>query len=260
MSSMGIREKLFRFAGFYPDANLPPLLPGLAPACSRPACRRRGQPRHGRGPRWAAGPFRVACSNVAQDAALIAQSGAPRRRFLGRQTPDGQPATSRRCSAAPDTAVRFDAAGARPSRALPPARRAGPSTHVAIVCHPDAGVEHATPTTPCREPATSSRACRRAGARAEADRFAEYFDDDRRCASTAQARAGPAAARRLLPRPGRQPHQRGLPATRWWSSPPRLRGGRGVPRRPALLAHPHRGHRATSPSSSPTSTSSSRCS
>ena len=81
-----------------------------------------------------AGPFRVACSNVAQDAALIAQSGvAPQDFWEGVPTND-QPRYLTQILSAPATAVRFTVAV--PDEALYAHQRGQGVEHAAIVCHP----------------------------------------------------------------------------------------------------------------------------
>lgn len=77
------------------------------------------------------GPFRVACSNVEQDAALIAQSGAPPADFW--EGSGGRYISQ--ILAVPGAAVRF-AAPVPDLRELYPQHAGGVVDHVAIVCHP----------------------------------------------------------------------------------------------------------------------------
>jgi len=86
-------------------------------------------------PSLGAGPFRIACSNVAQDAALIAQSGSLATDFWEGKPLDGQPRYITQVLTAPETAVRVDVAVPADSSLYPQfAGQAVP--HVAIVCHP----------------------------------------------------------------------------------------------------------------------------
>ncbi len=82
-----------------------------------------------------AGPFAVACSNVAQDPALIAQLGStPAEIWEGRPN-NGAPRYITQVLSAPTTAVRF-AAPVPDLRSLYPQFAGALVEHVAIVCHP----------------------------------------------------------------------------------------------------------------------------
>ena len=86
-------------------------------------------------PSLGAGPFRIACSNVAQDAALIAQSGSNATDFWEGRPKDGQLRYITQVLTAPQTAVRVDVAVPDQSSIYP--QFAGQSVvHAAIVCHP----------------------------------------------------------------------------------------------------------------------------
>lgn len=79
------------------------------------------------------GPFAVACSNVAQDEAAIAQSGAQPSEFW--EGSGGRYVSQ--ILAAPATAVRFDAL-VPDIRSIYPQHAGDAVEHVAIVCHPTA--------------------------------------------------------------------------------------------------------------------------
>lgn len=82
-----------------------------------------------------AGPYRVACTNVAQDTAAIAASGARPQDFWEGRVANDDTRYIAQVLSAPATAVRFGAA-VPDDRGLYP-RFAGQSVdHVAIVCHP----------------------------------------------------------------------------------------------------------------------------
>ncbi|MGE0355544.1 MAG: hypothetical protein AB7P08_01385 [Burkholderiales bacterium] len=82
-----------------------------------------------------AGPFRVACSNIAQDPALIAALGSTPEEIWEGRPRDGQGRYVSQVLAAPDAAFRFDAPVPDLREIYP--RFAGESVpHVAIVCHP----------------------------------------------------------------------------------------------------------------------------
>lgn len=83
----------------------------------------------------APGPFRVACSNIAQDEALIAQSGAAPSDFWEGRTANGQSRYLSQVLTAPGTAVRFDAP-VPDLREIYPQHAGGTVEHVAIVCFP----------------------------------------------------------------------------------------------------------------------------
>jgi hypothetical protein len=82
-----------------------------------------------------AGPFRVACSNVAQDEALIAALGSTPEAIWEGRPRDGQPRYITQILAAPATALRFDAP-VPDQREIYPRFAGGTVPHVAIVCHP----------------------------------------------------------------------------------------------------------------------------
>ena len=82
-----------------------------------------------------AGPFAVACSNIAQDEALIAALGSTPEEIWEGRPRDGQERYISQILAAPDTALRFDAPVPDLREIYP--RHAGDSVpFVAIVCHP----------------------------------------------------------------------------------------------------------------------------
>jgi fermentation-respiration switch protein FrsA (DUF1100 family) len=83
----------------------------------------------------AAGPFRVACSNVEQDASLIAQSGAQATDFWEGREAGGRTRYVSEVLTAPGTTIRF-AAPVPDIRSLYPQHAGGTVDHVAIVCHP----------------------------------------------------------------------------------------------------------------------------
>jgi hypothetical protein len=83
----------------------------------------------------APGPFKVACSNIEQNAALIAQSGAQATDYWEGRPVNDQPRYVSQVLAAPGTAVRFDAP-VPDIRSLYPQHAGGNVDHVAIVCHP----------------------------------------------------------------------------------------------------------------------------
>ena len=86
-------------------------------------------------PPIAAGPFKVACSNIAQDEALIAALGsAPAEIWEGRPH-DGELRYISQILSAPDTALQFNAPVPDDRSSYP--RLAGQNVpYVAIVCHP----------------------------------------------------------------------------------------------------------------------------
>jgi len=83
----------------------------------------------------APGPFKVACSNVEQNAAFIAQSGAGAEDYWEGRPVNDQPRYIGQVLTAPGTAVRFDAP-VPDIRTLYPQHAGGAVEHVAIVCHP----------------------------------------------------------------------------------------------------------------------------
>lgn len=83
----------------------------------------------------APGPFQVACSNVEQDAAFIAQSGAGAEDYWEGRPVNDQPRYIAQVLTAPGTAVRFDAP-VPDLRSLYPQHAGANVEHVAIVCHP----------------------------------------------------------------------------------------------------------------------------
>ncbi len=126
-------------------------------------------------PALGAGPFRIACSNVAQDAALIAQSGSLATDFWEGKPLDGQPRYITQVLTAPGTAIRVDVAVPDVSSIYPQfAGQAVP--HVAIVCHPtpaaNADPDYLLPgTTGALVPRMQA-----AGAAPKLIGAAEYFD------------------------------------------------------------------------------------
>ena len=86
-------------------------------------------------PPLASGPFTVACSNIAQDEALIASLGSTPEEIWEGKPRDGEERYVTQILAAPATALRFDAPVPDLRETYP--RHAGGSVpHVAIVCHP----------------------------------------------------------------------------------------------------------------------------
>ncbi len=86
-------------------------------------------------PSLGAGPFRIACSNIAQDAAAIAQSGSLATDFWEGRPKDGQLRYVTQVLTAPGTALVVDVAVPDQSSLYP--QFAGQSVpHAAIVCHP----------------------------------------------------------------------------------------------------------------------------
>jgi hypothetical protein len=83
----------------------------------------------------AAGPFKVACSNIAQDPALIAQYGSSPQDFWEGRPANGQLRYISQILAAPTTAIRF-AVAVPDLRSLYPQFAGDTVDHVAIVCHP----------------------------------------------------------------------------------------------------------------------------
>lgn len=81
------------------------------------------------------GPFKVACSNVEQDAARIAQSGARALDFWEGREANGTSRYVAQVLAAPATALRY-AAPVPDIREIYPQHAGGAVEHVAIVCHP----------------------------------------------------------------------------------------------------------------------------
>jgi hypothetical protein len=86
-------------------------------------------------PSLGAGPFRIACSNVAQDAALIAQSGSNATDFWEGRPNNGQLRYLTQVLTAPGTALTLDVA-VPPTPGLYPQFAGQAVPHAAIVCHP----------------------------------------------------------------------------------------------------------------------------
>lgn len=86
-------------------------------------------------PTIAPGRFAVACSNVEQDAALIAQSGAPAADFWEGRVVDGRPRYITEILAQPAAAIRVDAR-VPDIRTLYPGNAGEVVEFIAIVCHP----------------------------------------------------------------------------------------------------------------------------
>jgi hypothetical protein len=103
----------------------------------------------------APGPFKVACSNIAQDAALIAQSGAGATDYWEGRVVNGQSRYVSQVLTAPGTALRFDAP-VPDIRSLYPQNAGTNVEHVAIVCHPtsalNADADYVLPGTGDRVP------------------------------------------------------------------------------------------------------------
>ena len=147
------------------------LAAALVAACSIPAA---GANHDTVVPSLGAGPFRIACSNVAQDAALIAQSGSPATDFWEGKPLDGQLRYITQVLTAPETALRIDVAvPATPSLYPQFAGQAVP--HVAIVCHPtpasNTDPDYVLPGTGARVPRMQP-----AGSAPKLIGAAEYYD------------------------------------------------------------------------------------
>jgi hypothetical protein len=125
-------------------------------------------------PSLGAGPFRVACSNVAQDAALIAQSGSNATDFWEGRPKDGQLRYITQVLAAPDTAIRVDVA-VPPTPGLYPQFAGQAVPHAAIVCHPtpasNADPDYVLPGTGDRVPRMQA-----AGSAPKLIGAAEYYE------------------------------------------------------------------------------------
>jgi len=86
-------------------------------------------------PAIGAGPFAVACSNIAQDEAAIAALGSTPEEIWEGRPRDGEPRYVSQVLAAPGTAIAFDAP-VPDLRELYPRHAGERVPHVAIVCHP----------------------------------------------------------------------------------------------------------------------------
>lgn len=86
-------------------------------------------------PPLAAGPFAVACTNIAQDEARIAALGSTPEEIWEGRPRDGQPRYVSQVLAAPGTAIAFEAP-VPDLREIYPNHAGGRVPHVAIVCHP----------------------------------------------------------------------------------------------------------------------------
>ncbi|MDH5263963.1 MAG: hypothetical protein OEX21_04320, partial [Betaproteobacteria bacterium] len=104
-------------------------------------------------PPVAAGPFRVACSNIAQDEAAIAALGSTPAEIWEGRPRDGEPRYITQILASPGTALQFDAPVPDLRESYP--RYAGERVRfVAIVCHP---TPQANPDPDYVLPGTSDR-------------------------------------------------------------------------------------------------------
>ncbi|NJD86925.1 MAG: hypothetical protein FIB05_02770, partial [Betaproteobacteria bacterium] len=86
-------------------------------------------------PAIGAGPFAVACSNVAQDESLIAALGSTPQEIWEGRPRDGQGRYVSQVLAAPGTAIAFEAP-VPDQREIYPRFAGGTVPYVAIVCHP----------------------------------------------------------------------------------------------------------------------------
>jgi len=139
-------------------------------------------------PPQGAGPFRVACSNVAQDAALIAQSGSNATDFWEGRPRDGQLRYVTQVLTATQTALVLDVA-VPPTPSLYPQFAGQAVAHAAIVCHPtpasNADADYVLPGTGERVPRMQP-----AGAAPRLLGAAEYYET---LGMKGEGKSGPAA-------------------------------------------------------------------